>query len=155
MINDHNDHTMITLIYWWWTIKDKILAKVFLMHSWVNAKDGNLFKIIFRASAERAQALPINLRYIYKSFSLADSPDIWACNGHSSDPRRQLFICKEFCTFSSEWLSAFKINITTIPTCHPEIEEFPGGALHVSQNSLRINKAFSRHDAHSLEVGWR
>ena len=29
-------------------------------------KDGNLFKIIFRASAERVQALPINLRYIYK-----------------------------------------------------------------------------------------
>ena len=21
MINDHNDHTMITLIYWWWMIK--------------------------------------------------------------------------------------------------------------------------------------
>ena len=35
----------------------------------------------------------------------------------------------------------------------PEFEEFPGGALHVSQNSLRINKALSRHDAHSLEVG--
>ena len=65
----------------------------------------------------------------------------------------RLFICKEFCTFSSEWLSAFQINITTIPTCQPELEEFPGGALHVSQNSLRINKAFSRHDAHSLEVG--
>ena len=27
---------------------------------------GNLFKISFRASAERVQALPINLRYIYK-----------------------------------------------------------------------------------------
>ena len=27
---------------------------------------GNLFKIIFRVSAERVQALPINLRYIYK-----------------------------------------------------------------------------------------
>ena len=28
---------------------------------------GNLFKINFRASTERVQALPINLRYIYKS----------------------------------------------------------------------------------------
>ena len=27
---------------------------------------GNLFKIIFRVSAERVQALPINLQYIYK-----------------------------------------------------------------------------------------
>ena len=65
----------------------------------------------------------------------------------------RLFICKEFCTFSSEWLSAFQMNIATITTCQQELEEFPGGALHVSQNSLRINKAFSRHDAHSLEVG--
>ena len=32
----------------------------------MQTKDGNLFKIIFRASAERVQALPINLRYIYK-----------------------------------------------------------------------------------------
>ena len=30
---------------------------------------GNLFKIIFRASAERGQALPNNLRYIYKGVS--------------------------------------------------------------------------------------
>ena len=32
----------------------------------VNISAGNLFKIIFRVSAERVQALPINLRYIYK-----------------------------------------------------------------------------------------
>ena len=124
----------------------------------MHSSAGNLFKIIFRVSAERVQALPINLRYIYKRVFLKQTAPIyeqWAYNGHSSDPRRHLFICKEFCTFSSEWLSVFQINITTIPTCQPELEEFPGGALHVSQNSLRINKAFSRHDAHSLEVGWR
>ena len=33
---------------------------------WVGASAGNLFKIIFRASAERVQELAINLRYIYK-----------------------------------------------------------------------------------------
>ena len=43
----------------------------------VYTSGGNLFKIIFRASAERVQALPINLRYIYKRvFSLAGSSDI-------------------------------------------------------------------------------
>ena len=35
------------------------------MNLWVFSKDGNLFKIIFRASAERVQALPINLQFIY------------------------------------------------------------------------------------------
>ena len=33
---------------------------------WIKTSAGNLFKIIFRVSAERVQALPINLRYIYK-----------------------------------------------------------------------------------------
>ena len=43
----------------------------------VYTSGGNLFKIIFRASAERVQALPINLRYIYKRFfSVAGNPDI-------------------------------------------------------------------------------
>ena len=32
----------------------------------LSSSAGNLFKIIFRASAERVQALLINLRYIYK-----------------------------------------------------------------------------------------
>ena len=32
----------------------------------VDTRAANLFKISFRASAERVQALPINLRYIYK-----------------------------------------------------------------------------------------
>ena len=32
----------------------------------ISTSAGNLFKIIFRVSAERVQALPINLRYIYK-----------------------------------------------------------------------------------------
>ena len=40
---------------------------------------GNLFKIIFRVSAERVQALPIIPPiYLQKSFSLAGSPDIYS-----------------------------------------------------------------------------
>ena len=40
---------------------------------------GNLFKIIFRTSAEQVKALPINFRYIYKRvFPLADSPSIYS-----------------------------------------------------------------------------
>ena len=42
---------------------------------WLHTSAGNLFKIIFRASAERVQALQINLLY----FSLAGSPDIYSC----------------------------------------------------------------------------
>ena len=33
----------------------------------------------------------------------------------------------------------------TIFTCHPELEKFPSGALHASQNCSWLNKAFSRH----------
>ena len=38
-----------------------------LILAWMDSSGGNFFKIIFRASAERVQALPINLRYTYKS----------------------------------------------------------------------------------------
>ena len=41
---------------------------------WVGASAGNLFKIIFRASAERVQELAINLRYIYKRFFTSRQP---------------------------------------------------------------------------------
>ena len=37
-----------------------------LILAWMDSSGGNFFKIIFRASAERVQALPINLRYISK-----------------------------------------------------------------------------------------
>ena len=51
----------------------------------LSSKDGNLFKIIFRASAERVQALPINLRYIYKRVFHKKAAPIY------EHPRRHLF----------------------------------------------------------------
>ena len=39
----------------------------------------------------------------------------------------------------------FLVDIFIISTCHPELEKFPSGALHASQNCSWLNKAFSRH----------
>ena len=55
------------------------------------------------------------------------------------------------------WMSQcfVKMNISTIFTWHPEIEELPRRALYATKNRLWLNKAFfSAMDVHSSEVGW-
>ena len=55
------------------------------------------------------------------------------------------------------WMSQcfVKMNISTIFTWHPEIEELPRRALYATKNRLWLNKSFfSAMDVHSSEVGW-
>ena len=52
----------MAILQYWWLCQQNIDQH--LVNMTISA--GNLFKIIFRASAERMQTLPINLRYIYK-----------------------------------------------------------------------------------------
>ena len=55
------------------------------------------------------------------------------------------------------WMSQcfVKMNISTIFTWHPEIEELPRRALYATKNRLWLIKSFfSAMDVHSSEVGW-
>ena len=53
------------------------------------------------------------------------------------------------------WMSQcfVKMNISTIFTWHPEIEELPRRALYATKNRLWLNKAFFRHGC-SQRRGW-
>ena len=50
----------------------------------------------------------------------------------------------------------FTMNIAPvhISTCHPEVEELPGGALHAVKNHLRINKLSAMLSVQKLVEYW-
>ena len=83
----------------------------------VDTRAANLFKISFRASAERVQALPINLRYIYKRVFTGRQPRYISSSACTRLALARKMILKRFPALVTSLQDCLLRHKTILQTC--------------------------------------
>ena len=111
----------------------------------------DILEYLFKSTAERVSSECSQARYIadiFQKYIFIAGSDILPIYCPSiSDVAPCCHKWIRYVLYITQWGGVeFKMNIAPVytTTCHPEVEELPGGALHAVKSRLRINKT-SRH----------